>query len=108
MAQGYYLDRTTYVIPGDGVYKWMDDRNGGLGKFDWNKIIDLAAPIATGFGGYLAGKSSGRYPDYSQYGQQPGGAYVGVTPYGAAGGMDTTTIMLLAGAGILLVLLMKK
>jgi hypothetical protein len=103
--QGYYLRPDVFVRPGDGVYVLRDDGNDGMGKFDWQKVLDLAAPIAVGFGGYLAGKSQ---PKYSEGQYQGGGAYGAVTPYGASAGIDTQTMILIGGLALVAFMFLKK
>jgi|SRR5215216_2086281 len=90
--QGFYLRPDIYVT-GDGEIFQATDDGQGLGKINWDKVGDFFKPIVGG----VAKRIEGPRNDQAQL---PPAQYL---PPVSGGGfqMDTTTLLLIAGAAML-------
>jgi hypothetical protein len=102
---GQYLAPDVYVDDNGGI--WAYGRNGraALGGFwdaggGWEKISQIAAPIAGGVAMWLANKNAKNAPS-SSYVPPAGGVQVGASSGGLFGSIDTTTLLLIGGALLL-------
>ena len=107
-----WLDRahTFWLAPNGHVFAKVNSM-GALGDVDWADIGDfsqgildsiLKYKVASKYGPqtYAYGNQGGYPAGY--YPPQGGGAYVGATSQGIFGGISSTTLLLIAGAFLLL------
>lgn len=113
-TRGFYLAPHVFVDDSGDIWQYVD-KGGlsglpGLGDLSgtWAKIGEYFAPVVGAIGAAAATRIAGQGGRPQDFAPPVTGVQVGATSSGLFAGIDTTTLLLIAGLGVGAIMIMKK